>query len=76
MTDMRRKLLLEMAAAEHKAWDSLGRYKFYMFGYWAAHWVGLNKLGEFKRPNPWTDLVQRAKPQAKITKRKLTPPSR
>lgn len=47
--------------AEVKAWESLGRYKFQMFGYWAAWWVKLNKLGQFKRPNPWSGLVQTAR---------------
>lgn len=30
--------------AEVKAWDSLGRYKFEMFGYWASAWVKYNQL--------------------------------
>ncbi len=29
--------------AEVKAWDSLGRYKFEMFGYWANSWVKFNQ---------------------------------
>ena len=50
--------------AERKAWDSLGRYKFYMFGYHAAAWVKYNQLiAEMdpaeKLPNPFTDLVPR-----------------
>jgi hypothetical protein len=51
------RLRHEMDEAERKAWDSLARYKFYMFGYWAAQWVNLNRIGEFKRPNPWQSLV-------------------
>lgn len=47
--------------AETKAWDSLSRYKFQMFGYWSAWWVKLNRLGKFNRPNPWRRLVQTAK---------------
>lgn len=47
--------------AECKAWDSLARYKFQMFGYWAAIWVHLNRVGGFGRPNPWRDLVKRAR---------------
>lgn len=47
--------------AESKAWDSLARYKFQMFGYWAAIWVHLNRIGGFKRPNPFCSLVQAAK---------------
>ena len=29
----------EINDAERKAWDALARYKFWMFGYWAAIWV-------------------------------------
>jgi hypothetical protein len=52
--------------AERKAWDSLGRYKFYMFGYHAAAWVKYNQLiAEMdpaeKLPNPFTDLVKTAR---------------
>jgi hypothetical protein len=44
--------------AEHKAWDSLARYKFWMFGYWAAIWVHLNRVaGGKRRPNPFKRLV-------------------
>lgn len=51
----------ELAEAEKKAWDSLGRYKFQMFGYWAAIWVHLNRIGGFKKKNPWRGLVKSAK---------------
>lgn len=54
------KLRAELDEAEAKAWDSLGRYKFQMFGYWAAIWVHLNRLGGFKRPNPWKEIVKTA----------------
>ena len=47
--------------AEQKAWDSLGRYKFQMFGYWSAIWVHLNRIGEFRRKNPWRELVEIAR---------------
>lgn len=47
--------------AERKAWDSLGRYKFAMFGYWAAIWVHLNQIGGFKRPSPWHGIVKTAR---------------
>ena len=42
----RERLLKELDEAEAKAWDSLGRYKFQMFGYWAAIWVYLNRIGD------------------------------
>lgn len=47
----------DLAEAERKAWDALSRYKFQMFGYWAGIWVHLNRIGGFKRPNPWKRLV-------------------
>ena len=59
------KLRVELKEAETKAWDSLGRYKFAMFGYWAAIWVHLNRIGEFGRPNPWKDLVKTARSQVR-----------
>lgn len=54
-------LRAEMDEAEAKAWDSLSRYKFQMYGYWAAIWVHLNRIGGFKRPNPWKCLVDTAR---------------
>ena len=51
----------EIEEAEHKAWDSLSRYKFAMFGYWAGVWVHLNRLSEKRRPNPWRGLVRVAR---------------
>lgn len=59
--DLRSALMREMDEAETKAWDSLGRYKFQMFGYWAAIWVHLNRIGEFKRRNPFADVVRTAR---------------
>lgn len=50
-------LAAELDLAEAKAWESLARYKFQMFGYWAGLWVHLNRIGDFKRPNPWRELV-------------------
>jgi hypothetical protein len=49
--------------AERKAWDSLGRYKFAMFGYWAAAWIHYNQLmpKEQKLGNPFKSLVQAAR---------------
>lgn len=47
--------------AEAKAWASLARYKFMMFGYWAAIWVHLNRVGGFNRPSPFKPLVGLAK---------------
>lgn len=60
---MNNELISELDEAEHKAWDSLARYKFWMFGYWAAIWVHLNRISGQKRPNPWRDLVTVARLQ-------------
>jgi len=43
--------------AEAKAWDALARYKFQMFGYWAAIWVHLNRLCMERQANPFRSLV-------------------
>ncbi len=51
----------ELHHAERKAWDALARYKFQMFGYWAAIWVHLNRIGGFRYRNPWRGLVDRAR---------------
>lgn len=58
------ELLLELDQAEARAWDALSRYKFQMFGYWAAIWVHLNRISGEKRPNPWKGLVGAAKARA------------
>ena len=55
------KLEEELNQAERKAWDSLARYKFMMFGYWAAMWIHLNRVGCFKRSNPFAALVMSAR---------------
>ncbi len=58
---LEREIEKELDEAESKAWDALGRYKFQMFGYWAAIWVHLNRIGGFDRPNPWKKLVLMAR---------------
>lgn len=58
---MQEKLVAELDEAERKAIDSLARYKFQMFGYWAAIWVHLNRLSGQNRPNPFRQLVTVAK---------------
>jgi len=47
--------------AYEKAIDSLARYKFMMFGYWAAIWVYLNQVDDNKDPNPFHSLVEKAR---------------
>ena len=58
--------------AERKAHDALSRYKFVMFGYWAAVWTHINDIGEFKRPNPFREYVALARQKAP-SKRGTTP---
>jgi hypothetical protein len=57
-------LRTDLDEAEGKAWAALARYKFMMFGYWAAIWVHQNRVGRFKRPNPFIDLVRYARSRA------------
>jgi hypothetical protein len=60
-------LIKELDIAERKAWDSLARYKFQMFGYWAAIWVHLNRITGARRKNPWRALVKTARePHGKL----------
>lgn len=54
----------EIAEAEKKAMNSLKRYKFVMFGYWAGVWVHLNRISGLKSPSPFRNLVQLAKKEA------------
>ena len=58
---MNTELRKEMDIAERKAWESLARYKFMMFGYWAALWVHFNRVGQFKEPNPFAMAVKLAR---------------
>lgn len=51
----------ERETAEHKAWDSLARYKFLMFGYWAAIWVHTNRMCAEKKMSPFKPLVDTAR---------------
>ena len=57
---MNKELEIALDEAEKKAWSSLSKYKFQMFGYWASIWVHLNKIGEFHRNNPFSPLVSLA----------------
>jgi len=51
----------ELRDAEVKAWKALARYKFILFGYYAAIWVSLRRIEGKKRPNPFKALVELAK---------------
>jgi hypothetical protein len=67
------ELLRELDVAEQKAWDSLARYKFTMYGYWAAIWVHLNRIGHCNRPNPWAGLVRSARGRTTSSPAEVTP---
>jgi hypothetical protein len=54
--------------AEEKAHKNLARYKFMNFGYWAAIWQHLNRIGNFNRPNPFAIYVDLARKQGKNMK--------
>jgi len=64
-TEGQRKVMVNLVAAldeaEEKAWDSLARYKFQMFGYWASIWVHLNRISGLRLANPWGGIVRDAK---------------
>lgn len=51
----------QLAEAEMRAWDSLARYKFMMFGYYAARCVVLKRLLGRGREPFFVELVQRAR---------------
>jgi len=55
------KLKDEIQEAADKAIDSLARYKFMQFGYWAAIWVHMNRLEGKRRPSPFKALVHAAR---------------
>ena len=61
LTKLQQRLVDERYEAKRKALDSLARYKFFMFGYWAAQWVSLNRLCAESDPNPFKDLVAAAR---------------
>lgn len=50
--------------AYRKAMKALAGYKFYMFGYWAAHWVMMNRLDPRPKPNPFKPLVMLARKES------------
>lgn len=54
-------LAIERDEARDKAIDSLARYKFAMFGYWAGIWVHLNRIIGDGHANPFRELVRGAR---------------
>lgn len=59
--EQRERLEAHRDDAERKAWQSLARYKFQMFGYWAAIWVHLNQICDVRKPNPFSGAVKLAR---------------
>ena len=57
----------ELDVAALKAIESLAKYKFAMFGYWAGIWVHLNRISGLKRPNPFAALVKTAREIQKVS---------
>jgi len=47
--------------AEAKAHKNLSQYRFMNFGYWAAIWTRLNRIGKYNRPNPFAEYVKSAR---------------
>lgn len=50
-----------ISEAEVKAWQSLARHKFQMFGYWASILVHLRKIAGVRGSSPFRDLVTLAR---------------
>lgn len=57
MTDIER----HRDEASAKAIDALSRYKFMMFGYWAAVWVHLNRIAPTRAKSPFQQIVKLAR---------------
>lgn len=51
----------QLQEAEFKALDSLSRYKFMQFGYWAAIWVHLKHMSNQTHSSPFAPFVRLAK---------------
>lgn len=62
------RIIQQRDEARDKALDSLGRYKFQMFGYWAAIWVHLNHIIGDGQANPFSHLVKTAKADPRLIK--------
>ena len=60
------RLRADKQVAYQKAVESLAKYKFMMFGYWAAIWVHLNKLDQTNEANPFIDFVKLAKDKLEV----------
>lgn len=61
--DLRPALQKDLRENTAKAWDSLARYKFWMFGYHAAQVVKLRRTLGLRGGNPFRALVDQARTQ-------------
>jgi hypothetical protein len=43
MSNLNETIRADRSDFEQRAWEALSRYKFWMFGYWAACWVHANR---------------------------------
>ncbi len=59
-SEVKRLRVLKQELLEN-AIDSLSRYKFMMFGYYAAVWVNLNAIDTQQESNPFRELVEKAR---------------
>jgi len=68
-TTLRDRVLEARDRHAARAWSSLARYKFWMFGYHAAGFVQLNQLLEKsdRMANPFRALVHRARDEKEAT---------
>lgn len=70
--ELRERLEADRDEAERKAIDALSRYKFQIFGYWAAIWVHLNRvIGDGQR-NPFASYVRLAKDHKAIAEAEVS----
>lgn len=69
MTEETQAILDRMTTEESKAWDSMCRYKFEMFGYHASRWVMLNQLLARPHPNPFRPIVKFARSESGFVKK-------
>ena len=62
-TEVKVNVVRARNAAVANALDALARYKFWMFGYWAARFVAMNQTlpDAMQDPNPFKFLVHAAR---------------
>lgn len=61
---------LALKEAEDKAWKALGRHDYHGFAKHAAEWTTAQRIGGFTGPSPFRVLVNQARAQLAVNKRK------